>query len=128
TGPENRIVAADVNEFVASGGTKQPAAKPQAAAAAPRAPAAQPSAEGDFIDIPNSNIRKVIASRLLQSKQTIPHYYLTIESNVDKLMKVRAELNAKSGADGVKISVNDFIIKAAALACKKVPQVNSSWM
>ncbi len=71
-----------------------------------------------------SNIRKVIADRLSYSKQNIPHYYVTVSVNVDNLMKLRAKLNAISK---VKISVNDMVIKAAALACARVPETNSSW-
>eukprot|EP01097_Dermamoeba_algensis_P009385 TRINITY_DN6608_c0_g1_i1.p1 TRINITY_DN6608_c0_g1~~TRINITY_DN6608_c0_g1_i1.p1 ORF type:complete len:384 (-),score=133.05 TRINITY_DN6608_c0_g1_i1:459-1439(-) len=111
TGPQGRVVAADVAEF------KPTAAAPTAAAAAPGA---------QFTDFPNSNIRKVIASRLTASKQTIPHYYLTVNLRVDELLRIRAKLNAK--ADGkYKLSLNDFIVKAAALALRQVPEVNSSW-
>ncbi|EFA08008.1 Dihydrolipoyllysine-residue acetyltransferase component of pyruvate dehydrogenase complex, mitochondrial-like Protein [Tribolium castaneum] len=69
-----------------------------------------------------------IAKRLVQSKQNVPHYYLTIECNVDKLLKLRSRFNKKFEKEGVKLSVNDFIIKAVALACKKVPEANSAWM
>ncbi len=75
--------------------------------------------------VPNSQVRKVIAKRLLESKQTVPHYYLTIHCNIDKLLDVRKEVN--ENAQGYKLSVNDFIIKAAALAQVKVPQANVSW-
>ncbi|ENN71123.1 hypothetical protein YQE_12056, partial [Dendroctonus ponderosae] len=74
-----------------------------------------------------SNIRKTIAKRLLQSKQLIPHYYLTQEINVDALLKVRAKYNKKLEKSGVKLSVNDFIIKATAVASQKVPEANSHW-
>jgi len=118
TGPNNRVIAADVAEFAAraTGG---------AAARAPEARA--PSSPTDaFTDYPNSNIRRVIARRLSESKQTIPHYYLTVECRVDKLLKIREELNSRS--DGkYKISLNDFIVKASALALRKQPVVNSSW-
>ena len=136
TGPDGRILSADVNEAIEAGTTSKAAAKvPAAAAAAPAKGAAAPakgaaaSSAGDFTDITHTNVRKVIASRLLQSKQTIPHYYLTSEVHMDALMKLRADLNARSamGGDGVKLSVNDFIVKAAALACQKVPEANSSW-
>lgn len=80
---------------------------------------------GSFIDIENSNIRKVIADRLTFSKQNIPHYYVTVSVNMDNLIKLRTRLNTIAK---VKISVNDMIIKAASLACKKVPETNSSWM
>ncbi|PPD85310.1 hypothetical protein GOBAR_DD17765 [Gossypium barbadense] len=82
----------------------------------------------DYVDIPHSQIRKVTASRLLFSKQTIPHYYLTVDTCVDKLMDLRSQLNSLQEASGGKrISVNDLVIKAAALALRKVPQCNSSW-
>ncbi len=73
---------------------------------------------------PHSNMRKVIAARLSESKQTVPHFYLTKECNLDKLMKLRQEVN--ENIEG-KISINDFIIKACAIALKKIPQVNASW-
>jgi len=78
-----------------------------------------------FIDIPNSQIRKVIADRLSYSKQNIPHYYVTVQVAVDNLLKTRAKLNSFAKT---KISVNDFVMKAAALAALKVPCTNSSWM
>uniref|UniRef100_U5EWN9 dihydrolipoyllysine-residue acetyltransferase n=1 Tax=Corethrella appendiculata TaxID=1370023 RepID=U5EWN9_9DIPT len=102
-------------------GTSAPA--PFAAAAAPQIP---PGAA--FIDIPVSNIRGVIAKRLLESKTTIPHYYLTVDCNMDEINKLRAKFNKQLEKEGVKLSINDFIIKAAALACKKVPEANSFWM
>ncbi|KAJ6416021.1 hypothetical protein OIU84_004755 [Salix udensis] len=82
----------------------------------------------DYVDIPHSQIRKVTASRLLFSKQTIPHYYLTVDTCVDKLMGLRSQLNSlQESSGGKRISVNDLVIKAAALALRKVPQCNSSW-
>ena len=105
TGPNQRIIAADVMN-------------------APRGGAQQSTAS--FEDIPHSNIRKVIAQRLTQSKQQIPHYYLTIDVRMDKLQAVRSGLNKE--ADGAyKLSVNDFVIKACGLALKKTPACNSSW-
>jgi len=80
-----------------------------------------------FTDLPVSNIRGVIAKRLLQSKQTIPHYYLSVDVNMDAVLSMRKEFNSSMKKDGGKLSVNDFVIKAAALACRKVPEVNSSW-
>jgi len=106
------ITKSDVENFV-----------PQAA---PSVSAPSPSASADYTDIPLSGMRKVIASRLTESKQTIPHYYLTIEVEMDKILKLRQALNKMS--DGAyKLSVNDFIIKASALSLLKVPEVNSSW-
>ncbi|XP_049287983.1 dihydrolipoyllysine-residue acetyltransferase component of pyruvate dehydrogenase complex, mitochondrial isoform X2 [Anopheles funestus] len=104
----------------------------QAAGAAPTAgaPAGAPSipAGAAYIDIPVSNIRGVIAKRLLESKTTIPHYYLTVDVNMDQVTKLRARFNKQLEKEGVKLSINDFIIKAAAMACKKVPEANSAWM
>lgn len=121
TGPEGRIIKKDIDSFVP---TK---AAPAAAAAAPPGPRVAPTPAGVFIDIPISNIRRVIAQRLMQSKQTIPHYYLSVDVNMGEVLLVRKELNKMLEGKG-KISVNDFIIKASALACLKVPEANSSWM
>ncbi|XP_064100614.1 dihydrolipoyllysine-residue acetyltransferase component of pyruvate dehydrogenase complex-like isoform X2 [Macrobrachium nipponense] len=96
-----------------------------AVAAAPT-PAPVPGAT--YTDIPISNIRNVIAKRLCQSKQTIPHYYLSIDVCMDEVAQLRQEFNKLLEKEGVKISFNDFIIKASALACKKVPEANSSWL
>ena len=75
----------------------------------------------DYSDVPNSQIRRITAKRLLESKQTVPHYYLTIDCRVDKLVQLRQQLNANLAKDGKKLSVNDFVIKASAavsaLAC-----------
>lgn len=81
-----------------------------------------------YVDIPVSNVRGVIAKRLLESKNTIPHYYLTVDCNVDKILELRTRFNKSLEKSGSKLSVNDFIIKAAAIACKKVPEVNSAWL
>ena len=80
-----------------------------------------------YIDIPLSNMRSVIAKRLVHSKQSIPHYYLNVDVNIDHLMELRSRFNKTLENDHVKLSLNDFIIKASALACLKVPEVNSSW-
>eukprot|EP01098_Paradermamoeba_levis_P005473 TRINITY_DN229_c0_g2_i1.p1 TRINITY_DN229_c0_g2~~TRINITY_DN229_c0_g2_i1.p1 ORF type:complete len:493 (-),score=172.70 TRINITY_DN229_c0_g2_i1:19-1308(-) len=113
SGPQGRVVAADVSEF-------------KAASFAAPAPAIQVTPGQLYTDFPNSNIRKVIASRLTLSKQTIPHYYLTINCRVDELLQIRAKLNAQAN-NKYKLSVNDFIVKAAALALKRVPEANSTW-
>ncbi|KAL5579434.1 hypothetical protein UlMin_011876 [Ulmus minor] len=121
TGPEGRIVKADIEDYLASRGKEAPAA-----AAKPKHAGAPPAL--DYTDIPHSQIRKITASRLLFSKQTIPHYYLTVDTRVDKLIDLRSQLNALQEASGGKrISINDLVIKAAALALRKVPQCNSSW-
>jgi len=122
SGPGGRIVANDVNTYVPSAA---PAAAPvQAAAAAPVSAPAGLGA-GDFTDLDLTNMRKTIASRLCESKNSIPHYYLTRTIRTDAINELRGQLNQISD---VKISVNDFIIKAASLACLKVPEANSAWM
>lgn len=99
-------------------------------ARAPSAPVSAPTipAGAAYVDIPVSNIRGVIAKRLLESKTTIPHYYLTVDVNMDQINKLRTKFNKQLEKDGVKLSINDFIIKAAAMACRKVPEANSAWM
>ncbi|XP_037710458.1 dihydrolipoyllysine-residue acetyltransferase component of pyruvate dehydrogenase complex, mitochondrial isoform X3 [Drosophila subpulchrella] len=103
---------------------QQAAAKPSAAA-----PAKAPRAAGArFEDIPVTNMRAVIAKRLLESKTQLPHYYVTVNCQVDKLLKFRAKVNKKYEKQGARVSVNDFIIKAVAIASLKVPEANSAWM
>ena len=80
-----------------------------------------------FVEFPNNNIRKVVARRLTESKLQAPHFYLTIDCEIDALLKLRADLNARGEKDGVKISVNDMVIKLAALALRKVPAANASF-
>lgn len=133
SGPDGRITRKDIESFVPLKAAPAVAAAPTPAAArTPAAAVAPPSAAvapaGTFTDIPLSNIRKVIAQRLMQSKQTIPHYYLSVDVNMDQVLELRKELNDEVKAQNIKLSVNDFIIKASALACLKVPECNSSWM
>jgi len=132
SGPEGRIVKSDVESFVPQQKPAQPAQAPQPAPAQPQAaqpapaPAAQaPSAGGDFEDLPISQMRKTIARRLSESMYTAPHFYLTMEINMDKAMELRGTVN---GISPVKISFNDFVIKAAAIALKQHPNVNASWL
>ncbi len=129
SGPNGRIVKADVEGF--KPGAAAPAAAPSpvaTAAPAAAAPAAAPSygppADVPFEEIKLSNMRKTIARRLQESKQTVPHFYLTVDCEIDALMKVRKELNSRLEKEGVKVSVNDFVIRAVALALKKVPAAN----
>jgi len=137
SGPHGRIVKVDIEAAVERGvpaGTKPAPATAPAPAAAP-AGAAMPSGPGakqlaDLLGMtyrlePLSSVRKVIAARLTEAKQTIPHFYLSIDCEVDELLKVRKELNGRS--DDYKISVNDFVIRAAALALRKVPAANASF-
>ncbi|HZT51094.1 MAG TPA: pyruvate dehydrogenase complex dihydrolipoamide acetyltransferase [Stellaceae bacterium] len=140
SGPHGRIVRADIESAIAGGGAKAPpraapAAAPTpapVAARAPGAPAAGYSKEQvvalsgntPYTEVPISAMRRVIARRLTESKQTVPHFYLTIDCEIDRLLAMRAEANAAADA---KLSVNDFVIKAAALALAKVPEANASW-
>jgi pyruvate dehydrogenase E2 component (dihydrolipoamide acetyltransferase) len=117
SGMDGMITSRDVENF-----------KAPAAAAAAAYPSGFPAGDFSFVDADTSSMRKVIAKRLQQSKQEIPHYYLTVECNMDSIMKLRQEINKTYEKEGVKLSVNDFIIKATALASKRVPQCNSAWM
>eukprot|EP01128_Nolandella_sp_AFSM9_P003028 TRINITY_DN1349_c0_g2_i1.p1 TRINITY_DN1349_c0_g2~~TRINITY_DN1349_c0_g2_i1.p1 ORF type:complete len:612 (+),score=226.08 TRINITY_DN1349_c0_g2_i1:106-1836(+) len=136
SGPDGRIIAADVLEYVppvvTETATKASSAAPSASSSAAPKGFSPQAVAANYHDIPNSNIRKITASRLTYSKQSVPHYYLTIEARVNSLMALRKELNDsapkdKDGTPAFKLSVNDFIVKAAALALKKVPAVNSEW-
>jgi pyruvate dehydrogenase E2 component (dihydrolipoamide acetyltransferase) len=137
TGPGGRIVKADVDGArpgQAAPAAAQPqaetAAQPAAQAAPPAPPAAAPAPAAHQIpDIPHeavklSNIRKTIARRLTESKQQVPHIYLTVDIRLDALLKLRTELNASLEARGVKLSVNDFMIKALAVALMDEPKCN----
>ncbi|KAJ8368265.1 hypothetical protein SKAU_G00082930 [Synaphobranchus kaupii] len=129
SGPEGRVTRKDIESFVPPKAAPAPPAAPVPTPAAPvPAPAAVPMPAGTFTDMPISNIRKVIAQRLMLSKQTIPHYYLSVDVNMDQVLELRKELNQEVEAENIKLSVNDFIIKASALACLKVPEANSSWL
>jgi pyruvate dehydrogenase E2 component (dihydrolipoamide acetyltransferase) len=135
TGPNGRIVKDDVENFTPAAApapvaAPAPAATPSAPAATP-APVAVPSLGGD-LDAPYevqklNNVRKVIARRLTEAKQTIPHIYLTVDIRLDALLKLRGELNKSLEADGVKLSVNDLLIKALARALQRVPKCNVSF-
>ncbi|XP_031354224.1 dihydrolipoyllysine-residue acetyltransferase component of pyruvate dehydrogenase complex, mitochondrial-like isoform X2 [Photinus pyralis] len=98
------------------------------AAPAPKQKATPVPSGAAFIDIPLTNMRSVIAKRLLESKTTVPHYYVTVDCNIDKLLALRQKINKKNEKNGPKVSVNDFIVKATALACIAHPEVNSAWM
>jgi pyruvate dehydrogenase E2 component (dihydrolipoamide acetyltransferase) len=138
SGPHGRIIARDVEAARSGKGLVASTAAP-AAATAP-APVIAPSDDkiralfeaGSYETIPHDNIRKVIARRLLEAKLTIPHFYLTLDCNIGKLLAAREEINAvaakdKDGKPAYKISVNDFIIKALALALQRVPDANVTW-
>ncbi|EKN01195.1 MULTISPECIES: pyruvate dehydrogenase complex dihydrolipoamide acetyltransferase [unclassified Acidocella] len=130
SGPNGRIVKADLDGKSATAPKAEaaPAAAPAAAAPKPAAPA--PVITAPHKKIPNSTMRKVIAKRLTESKQTVPHFYLTVDIELDKLLALRGELNGKSPKDGpgaFKLSVNDLVIKACGVALARHPAVNASW-
>jgi len=134
SGPNGRIVKSDIEGFQVA---PKPAAAPQPAAAqaAPQAAPAPAKAPAPAITaphkaVPHSSMRKVIARRLTEAKQTIPHFYVSIDVELDALLKLRADLNARSPKEGpgaYKLSVNDLVIKAAAATLRKLPQTNASW-
>ena len=135
SGPRGRIVKSDV-EAAQPGAAKVPAAKPSATPAqAAGIPGITPLPdaklfykEGEYEEIPHDSMRKTIAKRLTSAKTLIPHFYLTIDCNIDELMTTRAKLNAQSPKEnGYKLSVNDFVVKACALSLLRVPEVNASW-
>ena len=151
SGPRGRIIRRDVEAALRGGGTLERVKPGTAVAAAPtqaptRAPTQAPTqalspamsddkilalyAKGSYEVVPHDGMRKVIAQRLTLAKQTIPHFYLTIECRIDNLLHARAQMNAtapKSGPRAFKLSVNDFVIKALALALIQVPAANVTW-
>ncbi|MER9330269.1 pyruvate dehydrogenase complex dihydrolipoamide acetyltransferase [Mesorhizobium sp. M0488] len=141
TGPHGRVVKADVDAAIAGGGAK---AAPAAKAAPVGAPAVKAMSdeqvlklfeEGSYELVPHDNMRKTIARRLVEAKTTIPHFYLTLDCELDALLALRSQLNAaapvkkteKGEAPAYKLSVNDMVIKAMAMALKAVPDANASW-
>jgi pyruvate dehydrogenase E2 component (dihydrolipoamide acetyltransferase) len=132
SGPNGRIVKADVDAALSRGPAPVAAAAPSAApapAAAPR-PAAPVAITAPHTAVPNSSMRKVIARRLSESKATIPHFYVSTDVEIDALLKIRADLNARSPKDGpgaYKLSVNDLVIKATAVTLRRFPNVNAMW-
>jgi pyruvate dehydrogenase E2 component (dihydrolipoamide acetyltransferase) len=134
SGPNGRIVKADLDAAPAKAAppADTKVAAPGAASPAPK-PATAPQQTvitAPHKKLPNSSMRKVIAKRLLESKQTVPHFYLTSDIEIDALLKLRAELNAKSPKEGpsaFKLSVNDLVIKACAVALRRHPMVNSTY-
>lgn len=139
TGPHGRVIERDVQAAIAGGPTKAAAAPAMAA----MAPAAKPAASSDeavkklfaagsYEEIPHDGMRKTIARRLVESKQTVPHFYLTVDTELDALLALREQINAaapkdKDGKPAYKVSVNDFVIKAQALALRQVADANVSW-
>ncbi|UVK36937.1 pyruvate dehydrogenase complex dihydrolipoamide acetyltransferase [Mesorhizobium sp. AR10] len=146
SGPHGRVVKADVEAAIAGGGAKAapatkaaPAGAPAAAAPAPKAMSDEQVlklfAEGSYELVPHDNMRKTIARRLIEAKTTIPHFYLTLDCELDTLLALRTQLNAaapvkkteKGEAPAYKLSVNDMVIKAMAMALMAVPDANASW-
>ena len=127
SGPGGRIVKADVE-----GASPSAKAAPAAASSDASAPSAAPAPQGAPGDIPGeaiklSNMRKTIARRLTESKQSVPHFYLTVDCNLDALMELRAQLNKGLESRGIKLSVNDLLVKALAAALAEVPDANVSY-
>ena len=141
SGPHGRVVKGDVEKAIASGGAK-PATAAAPAAAASAAPVAAPKGmseeavlklfeQGSYELVPHDGMRKTIAKRLQESKQTIPHFYVSVDVELDALLALRAQINGsapeKDGKPAYKLSVNDMVIKAMALALRDVPDANVSW-
>ncbi len=137
SGPHGRVIARDIDAAKSGKGLRAPGAAP---AAAPMPMAASPSdaqiralyEDGSYDFVPHDQMRKIIAQRLTLSKQTIPHFYLTLDCDIGRLLAARAEINEaapkdKDGKPAYKISVNDFVIKALALALQRVPDSNVTW-
>eukprot|EP00826_Nyctotherus_ovalis_P035444 TRINITY_DN3046_c0_g1_i14.p1 TRINITY_DN3046_c0_g1~~TRINITY_DN3046_c0_g1_i14.p1 ORF type:complete len:490 (-),score=166.35 TRINITY_DN3046_c0_g1_i14:143-1612(-) len=127
TGPNGRVLKEDVVEYMERAKDK-PKEKPQEAAKGePKKAKAPVNIPGmpEFIDIELTNYKRVTAERLTEAKQTVPHFYVSVECEVDKLLTLRSQLNKISSN---KITINDMLIKACALACLKVPVTNSAWM
>ena len=114
SGPEGRIVKRDIERELRQGAEPAPADLEQLPGLPP------------FERIPHSNMRRVIARRLTESKQTVPHFYLTVDCEIDALLEARREINLRA-PDGVKVSVNDFVVKALATALRRVPDANAAW-
>ena len=133
SGPKGRVIKADVEKAKKDG---VPTAAPSAGAAMAKGMgAAEVKAlyeEGSYDVVPNDGMRKTVAARLTEAKQTVPHFYLTLDCQIDKLLAARADINAaapkdKEGKPAYKLSVNDFIVKAWAIALQQVPTANATW-
>jgi len=140
SGPHGRVIARDVEAARSGKGLARPAPAPASAPPSAALPVAAPSDEkiralfapGSYDVVPHDNIRRVIARRLVEAKLTIPHFYLTLDCKIGTLIGAREEINAaapkdKDGKPAYKISVNDFAIKALALALQRVPDANVTW-
>ncbi|KZP31210.1 dihydrolipoamide acetyltransferase [Athelia psychrophila] len=120
SGPEGRIIREDVEKY------KTPASA--SASSTPSTATGSSAQLPEYTDTPVSTMRRVIGARLTQSKQELPHYYVTVDINMDKVLKLREVFNKTLADKGAKLSVNDFIVKAVALALKDVPEANSAWL
>ncbi len=136
SGPHGRVIASDVDKAKSGGGLKAAPATSAAAFAAPAGPNDQQIRamykDGDYEVVPHDGMRKTIAQRLTTSARDIPHFFLTVDCNIDKLLAAREEINAsapknKEGKPAFKLSVNDFVIKALAVALQRVPDANVTW-
>lgn len=138
SGPHGRVIERDVKAALAGGTAPRsitasaPSAAPQLATGMADAVVKQLFEAGSYEEVPHDSMRKTIARRLLESKQTVPHFYVTADIELDALLKAREEINANApkGADGkpvYKLSVNDFVIKALAVALMRVPEANVTW-
>jgi pyruvate dehydrogenase E2 component (dihydrolipoamide acetyltransferase) len=137
SGPHGRVIARDIDAAKSGRGLRTPSAAPAVAPmpALPTPSDAQIRAlyeDGSYDFVPHDQMRRIIAQRLTLSKQTIPHFYLTLDCDIDKLLAARAEINdaapkTQDGKPAYKISVNDFVIKALALALQRVPDANVTW-
>ncbi len=124
SGPSGRIVRKDVESAIASGGDRPQAGRAQAPA--PMVPPAGSALESRTVTL--NSMRGTIARRLVESKATIPHYQVTVSARLDSLMALREQLNEQLESQGVKLSVNDFLVRACALAMHQHPFINSSWV
>jgi pyruvate dehydrogenase E2 component (dihydrolipoamide acetyltransferase) len=142
SGPHGRVIARDVEEAKSGKGLKAPAAAPAGAPSIAPGGAVAPGMsdkqiralfeDGSYEVIPHDGMRRTIAQRLTASVQTVPHFYLTMDCNIGKLVEAREEINAaapkdKDGKPAYKLSVNDFVIKALAIALQRIPNANVSW-
>ena len=130
SGPHGRVVKADVDKAATGGGAKAAPAAVKGMPSAPGMPGTPAFGEPQFDLVAHTSMRKTIARRLQESKQFVPHFYLTIDCEIDRLLKAREEINGaapKEGRGAFKLSVNDFVIKASAVALKQVPAANASW-
>jgi pyruvate dehydrogenase E2 component (dihydrolipoamide acetyltransferase) len=137
SGPQGRVVKSDIEAALSPGRvapalpSARPGTAPQPAEPIPAAPSlskervAALAGNLPYSERPLNAMRRIIARRLTESKQTVPHFYLTMDCEIDALLKIRRELNAKS--DAYRVSVNDFVIRATALALRQVPAANAAW-